>query len=425
MRIALIALGPQHDIQPFCALAESLSDTGHDPVIVSNASHAGVVGRLGLRFKSIAGDTPDPLTAIDMARAGRARKRISKDLAWIEDNRRAVELGVAAGIAEADAVVSGPLVDDIAASLAELKRVPFILSGFAPHSRTPGVSNPLFGPRSLPFEALNMVSHRLADRLGDRLTWRPKAAGEAALRHRLGLPAQRRSRLWQTWASGGPFLGAWSPVLFPSPRGWGQRMDVTGTWRLSRTARAALGDVTQPPGLADWLAEGPEPIFLTLDALPPEDANRLLDGCAEIARKTGLRFLISTDNASLDDQTPAPGLRIEPGPLDHDWLFPHCRLVIHGGQAGLTDSTLRAGRPGLAIAHATDAPFWGSRLRVLGVGDHIPFARLDEARLAQAIDRLLAPEIEARAVALGASMHVENGATRAARAVNGWLEQRF
>lgn len=421
MRIALIALGTQRDIQPFCALAESLADSGHDPMIVSNASHAAIVGRLGLRFKPIAGDAPDAPAASDMARAGRARKRVSREIAWVEDNRRAVELGVAAGIAEADAVVSGPVVDDISSSLAELKRVPFILSGFAPYIRTPGIPSPLIGQRPLPLEALNVVTHRLAD----RLSWRPRAAAEAALRRRLGLPAQRRSRLWQTWASGGPFLGAWSPVLFPSPSGWGQRMDVTGTWRLSRTSRSVLADATQPEGLVTWLADGEAPIFLALDALPSEDTTKILDWCAGIARKTGQRFLISTDSAALDDQTPAQGLRIEQGTLDHDWLFPHCSLVIHGGQAGITDSTLRAGRPGLAIAHAADGPFWGYRLRVLGIGDHIPMAKLDEARLTQVIDRLLAPEIEARAVALGAAMHVENGAARAARAVSGWLEQRF
>jgi sterol 3beta-glucosyltransferase len=151
------------------------------------------------------------------------------------------------------------------------------------------------------------------------------------------------------------------------------------------------------------------------------DPERLLDWLTRIHRATGQRFLIGAGWSDLSPGEPAPGLRVERAAIDHDWLFPRCAMVVHHGGAGTTDTTLRAGRPGLAVSLFADGPFWGHRLRALGVGDHIPFARLDETRLSAAITRLATAETKARAEATAQRMRGEDGANTAARQIETWL----
>jgi sterol 3beta-glucosyltransferase len=420
MKIALVSIGTRGDVQPFCALALALQPRGFDPLIVTNANHAAFVARFGLRFQPIDCDTAELYASQegrDMLRAGKVTKLVEKGAAWIEKVRPALESGIAAGVTASDAVLSGFLVDDIASSLAEAQGKPFLLSGFAPYIRTPGIPNLLIAQKPLPFEALNILTHQLAD----RLAWRPKARAEADLRRRLGLPPVNRSRLWRTWAEGGPYLGAWSPALFPAPQGWGARMTVTGPWRPTTEMRASMGESEPPAALTDWLGAGQPPVFVSFGSMPMLDPERLLDWLTRIHRATGQRFLIGAGWSDLAPGQPAPGLRVERAAIDHDWLFPRCAMVVHHGGAGTTDTTLRARRPGLAVSLFADGPFWGHRLRTLGVGDHIAFSRLDEAGLASAVARLVTPEPRARAEALARQMQGEDGAELAARQIEGWL----
>ena len=73
----------------------------------------------------------------------------------------------------------------------------------------------------------------------------------------------------------------------------------------------------------------------------------------------------------------------------------------------------------MAVPISFDQPYWGRRLKELGVGAApVPYRRLSAARLASAINQMTNnPEIAARAKQLGAVLSAEQGPATAAQAI--------
>jgi UDP:flavonoid glycosyltransferase YjiC (YdhE family) len=110
--------------------------------------------------------------------------------------------------------------------------------------------------------------------------------------------------------------------------------------------------------------------------------------------------------------------------VPHAWLFPQLAAVVHHGGAGTTGAGLRAGVPPVLIPFFADQPFWAERVAALGVGPApISRRRLTAERLAGAITQAVAPEMRARAAALGRQIAAEDGVALAVAHIGGVMEQ--
>jgi sterol 3beta-glucosyltransferase len=107
----------------------------------------------------------------------------------------------------------------------------------------------------------------------------------------------------------------------------------------------------------------------------------------------------------------------------HEWLFARMAAVIHHGGAGTTAAGLRAGVPSIIVPHFSDQPFWGERVRALGVGPRpIPRRLLSAKRLAAAIRKAVFDEsMRVRAARLGEELRTEDGVARAVGIIQGHL----
>jgi UDP:flavonoid glycosyltransferase YjiC (YdhE family) len=85
--------------------------------------------------------------------------------------------------------------------------------------------------------------------------------------------------------------------------------------------------------------------------------------------------------------------------------------VVHHGGAGTTAEGLRAGVPTVIVPFILDQPFWGVRVKTLGLGpDPIPQKNLTADRLAHAISIAVSdPDMKQRAHLYGATIRAENG----------------
>jgi UDP:flavonoid glycosyltransferase YjiC (YdhE family) len=125
------------------------------------------------------------------------------------------------------------------------------------------------------------------------------------------------------------------------------------------------------------------------------------------------------------------GLRAEQVPdtvfvLDsapHDWLFPRMAAVVHHGGAGTTAEGLRAGVPTVIIPFVFDQPFWGARLKALGLGPApIPRKKLTADRLAGAINAAVTDDkMRQRASVCGEAIRAEDGVGRAVELVQRYV----
>ena len=103
----------------------------------------------------------------------------------------------------------------------------------------------------------------------------------------------------------------------------------------------------------------------------------------------------------------------------HRWLFRHVAAVVHHGGAGTTAESLRAGKPTVVCPLFGDQPFWGRRVRALGVGPRpVPLKRLTAPGLAAALRAATTDaDVGRRADQLGRRIRAEDGVARAVELV--------
>jgi UDP:flavonoid glycosyltransferase YjiC (YdhE family) len=208
-------------------------------------------------------------------------------------------------------------------------------------------------------------------------------------------------------------LYCYSAAVAPPPPDWGSWIEVTGYWFLDRKT-----DWTPPPALAEFLEEGPPPVYVggfgTMTNRDPGDLARIV---ARALGAAGVRAVVLTGWGGLPkEELPREIFAVDWVPFD--WLFPRVSAVVHHGGAGTTAASLRAGVPTVVVPFFLDQFFWGRRVFDLGVGPRpILRKRLDPDTLAAAL-RIATrdPEMKGRAAALGVRIRAEDGVARAVAA---------
>jgi hypothetical protein len=170
--------------------------------------------------------------------------------------------------------------------------------------------------------------------------------------------------------------------------------------------------------LLSWLAAGPPPVFFGFGSMPVLEPEKVIGAVAEAARLTGLRILIGAGWSDLSGLAASlPDNVSLTGAINHDWLFPQCRAVIHHGGAGTTAAGLIAGRPTWIFTVFGDQPFRGHRVAQLGAGGYYRFTDLDLSHLTSALRALVRADVQQRASALGERLRAEDGLADAVRII--------
>ena len=188
---------------------------------------------------------------------------------------------------------------------------------------------------------------------------------------------------------------------------------MTGFWFDGEDAQSSLID----PALRGFLDAGPPPLVLTYSSQPLRDPAAVLGAHVEAARRLGLRLVTQLGWAGFDPAMLAGRWDHRSvhfaDHVPHDLLFQRALAVIHHGGTGTTGAGLIAGCPTWIYSLFYDQPFWGTRVRRLGVGGHSRFRRMRADLLAEVVGRLGREEIRRRAVALGDRLRREDGVAAA------------
>jgi sterol 3beta-glucosyltransferase len=422
MRVGMAMVGSRGDIQPFVALAHALVSAGHEVMITANADAAELVAAVaGATFVPFDMDVHAMLSSQEgqwLLASGKTRKFLdfaNRTLAAAYDS---LGHGVRAAAEGADVVVAGIGIDDYAVAACQALGVPLILGYLAPWLPTaahPQIMTSRVGllPRSLGGPG-NVLSHRVTE----WAYWYGRREHINAFRRSLGLAPSQCSIVTGAARLGTPVLLAYSTAVHPAPPDWHPGSLVTGYWRLPEQARQRIGESRPPPGLADWLDSGDLPVFLGFGSMPILDPAPVIEAAIEAARRARIRILIG---AGWSELARAEGTLPEyvrtVGGVDHDWLFPRCRAVIHHGGSGTTSAGLTAGRPTWIYSLFYDQPFWGKQVSRLGVGGHGRFRQMRPGPLAAVVRRLAREDIRQRAGALGDQLSREDGVATAMSAI--------
>ena len=413
MKITVFAAGSRGDIQPCVALCRGLQQAGYRVRLAAPADFAGFAQEHGVACFPLRGDVQQ-IMASDTGRrfmeTGGAnpvqsiltvRKLIAPVVMQMaEDAYTACR--------DADALICLGVFAAFGHAIAAALRIPLI--NFEP---TPLLPTRAFPAPSWPIQrSLGGWHNYLAGVLMLQVVWLWYRPFILAFRRRLGLPsysgAQFRRDLRAT-----PLLGAYSPTVIPHPDDWPATTHITGYCFLEGAT-----DWQPPPALTAFLDAGDPPVYVGFGSMAGRNPERLARLVLDALAQCGQRGVLLTGWGGLAAETvPANVFVLEAAP--HSWLFPRMAAVVHHGGAGTTAEGLRAGAPTVITPFVLDQPFWGARVRALGVGPApIPQRQLTAERLAAAISAAVDdPAIRQRAAACGAAIRAEDGVGRAVNVV--------
>jgi sterol 3beta-glucosyltransferase len=177
-----------------------------------------------------------------------------------------------------------------------------------------------------------------------------------------------------------------------------------------------------PPELTAFLEAGDPPVYIGFGSMAGRRPQELASLAIEALAHSGQRGLLLTGWGGLrPESVPANVLVVPSAP--HSWLFPRMAAVVHHGGAGTTAEGLRAGVPTVVVPFVLDQPFWGARIKALGLGPQpIPRKSLTAERLADAITVAVTDAgIRQRAQAVGLAVRGEDGVGGAVELVRRYL----
>ncbi len=403
MNITLLTYGSRGDVQPFVALALGLRRAGYQARLAAPGRFADLAAAHGVPFVALPGD-PEEISRRFNDSGRNVIGQVRGMTAYVASIAREVAQTAFAACDDADVIVHSFLFTSGAHSLARARGIPDVsmqlFPMFAPTRAFPNVA--LSGVPSGP---LSVFTHRLATWIfwqgGRRL------APRGLLDFPLVWPFDSRRPIRT------PLLFAYSPVVLPRPADWSApHIHVTGYLFLD-----APETYRPPPALVDFLAAGEPPICVTFGSMVNREARRIDAIVRATLARTGRRGIVLTGWGGSQSAGPtADLLYLDAAP--HDWLFPRCAAVIHHGGAGTTAAGLRAGIPNIVVPHAADQPFWARRVAAIGAGPApLDLKRLSVDSLSAALVQASAPEMRARAQAIGQAIRAEDGVGAAVRVI--------
>jgi len=419
VRVTLFAHGLRGDVWPLVALGWNLARRDHEVTIAVTDEFRPLAERAGLRTAPLPFDMMSWLETPDgqrLLRSGGFRLLSGIQRQYRRFAEEFDEAYLAAG-AEAEALVATALTWDRALALGDLLRAPTAI--VFTHPAAPSAEYEplaLTGGRRLP-PTLRRASHELAG----WVWWRGAAASTQRFRRKIGLRPNGRATHRRVFGSELLALNTCSPSLFPRPSDWTDNHVMTAAWQMPAALRDDLNEGL-PADLTAWLDAGEPPLFLGFGSMPVLEPGPLLADIAGVSEKLGRRAIVSRNCVPAGVES-LPEHLWAVGAVDHDRLFPRRAAVVHHGGIGSLHSSLRAGRPTMVCSAFVDQPWWGERVRRLGVGAHVPFRKLDRERLEAGLRTLLDPTVEARASALGEAIRAEgDGLPEATRLLEDWLQ---
>ncbi|GAA4770661.1 glycosyltransferase [Stakelama sediminis] len=419
-KVVLATIGSLGDVFPFVAIGKILKARGFDVLLCVPASHLDMVRSAGLDGVAIMPAFDEIWQAMGLTEAEAVRKIVEDQDFMIRDiaipAMEASLLPLKRACADADLIVAS-LFALAAPLVAEILDIPLIPALLQPMT--------LFSAYDPP---IGQKFGTIATQGGNRWTrvWNRTCFGviRTEMRRRYGRPInrirrenglapQRSTPILDQEVEPMLRLGLYPAFLAPSQPDFPANFVHTGFPAFDGTCETALSREVEA-----FLSAGPAPLVFTLGSLVTGAPEKFYGESIALARRLGMRALL------LGSDIPAPKDKgicsIAYAP--HSLIFPRAAAIVHHGGIGTTGQALRAARPQLIVPRLADQRDNGARLERLGIGRVLSWKRYSAANAAPVVTALLEnPDVERRAVILGAELRAQNGAASAVDAIESAL----
>jgi UDP:flavonoid glycosyltransferase YjiC (YdhE family) len=287
--------------------------------------------------------------------------------------------------------------------LAEKFNIPLLQAYYIPF--TPTSEFPSFLFPKLP-QWLGGSVNRFSYDAMRQIMWQGFRSTDKLTRKQLDLP---KSSFWGPYkrlqSQKFPVLYGYSPSIIPPASDWDTKTYVTGFWFLDEPS-----NWKPPQDLVDFIEAGSPPIYIGFGSMSSTDPVKTTNLVLSALKETKQRAIVLSGwNGLRKDDLPSSVFSVDSVPFS--WLFPKMAAVVHHGGAGTTHYGVRAGVPSIIVPFFADQPFWGNRIKELGVGPSpLPRKKLTVKNLTKAINIALTDsQMRLRASELGRRVQEEKG----------------
>lgn len=414
MKITVFAAGSRGDIQPCLILSKRLQQVGYRVCLAAPQDFAAFIQEHDVDFYPLRGDVQQ-IMASDTGRkfmeTGGANP--IKSIRAIRTLIRPVVMRMVedayAACQDADAMICLGVFGAFGMSIVESLGIPMLNIEPAPLLPTRAFPAP-----SWPLQNnLGGFHNYISGMLMLQVIWLYYRPFVNEFRENLGLSAYSGASFNRALRST-PMLSAYSPNIISHPADWSEKVHITGYLFHDLDA-----DWQPTSDLRTFLDAGDPPIYVGFGSMSGRNPEELASLAIEALAISGQRGLLLTGWGGLRPElVPESVFVLDSAP--HSWLFPRMAAVVHHGGAGTTAEGLRAGVPNVIVPFVFDQPFWGARVKAMGLGpDPVPQKRLTAKRLADAIRIAVSDSgMKQRANACGVAIRAEHGVENAVRIIH-------
>lgn len=418
MKIGIIAPGSQGDVQPFLALGKGLIKAGNAVRLVTNQNFENQVKSQGIEFWPIEVNIEDIIRSEKMREvleSGKLLTSMARMGNVLRENAALLAKRSLEACDNMDLIMAGISGLFTANSIAEKLDIPFLQALNIPFTPTKAFAGAL-----LPKFPKWLGGYRISHLLTQQIVWQAYRPTDKVIREQvLGLTKSPFLGPFKSDSlKSGPIIYGISPSVFSRPDDWTENIHITGFWSLDPPDQWS-----PPPELVDFMQNEPIPLYIgfgSMSSKAPEETAKLV---FQALNKTDQCAVVSSGWGGLS-KTELPDNVLMMESVPHSWLFPRVRAVIHHGGAGTTAAGLTAGVPSIIVPFHGDQPFWGQKVRELGVGPKpIPRKELTISKLTKAIEEVgKSKEIIENAAKRGSEIRAENGIQKAISVINEYFQ---
>jgi sterol 3beta-glucosyltransferase len=154
--------------------------------------------------------------------------------------------------------------------------------------------------------------------------------------------------------------------------------------------------------------------------MPVPNVDKFKKIFSELVGRGQHRFIFCYGWSGVPDLIASPNLYTLPY-INHEWLFPQCKVaIIHGG-VGTTAAVLRAMIPLVILSVFGDQPWWGNLIERKKLGFHVPFKKITRHNLENAISKTQTEEIQINVKQIGVHINKEDGLKLTIDALNNYF----
>ncbi|KHD09186.1 hypothetical protein PN36_00305 [Candidatus Thiomargarita nelsonii] len=409
MKVTILSLGTRGDVQAFLALSTALQAVGYDVTFGADTEFEAMIVNRNIRYAPLRLNIKDYLNS-DEGRAAMAGMKGEEQADTFDTMVRPMLDNCWEAAQGAQGIIYDTMLFP-AYHIADKLGIPSIMASVMPNM-SPTREFSLIGAPNIGFGKLgNRLSYLLY-----RLSWfQGYSKMQRWCRDSLNMALPSRF-IHYGYRNGKPVptLYCYSQLLMPSPKDWHDAVLASGYWFLEGEK-----DWQPPVALEKFVTAGPAPISIGFGSMVGMDPDRLTDIVLSAVEKTGERAVLGTSWGGLVEKKASDSVFFLTN-VQHDWLFPRMKAVIHHGGAGTTAAGLKFGKPTVICPFVTDQFFWGDLIYQRGFGPKpIPQKKLTVDKLALAIDTAITDTtMQRRVVELSKGLRCEDGIGKAVAFIN-------